>query len=91
MLLCTVADVNECQTGQHTCSPDTSSCNNTIGNFTCKCGEGYTGTGYRHTGGCKGKRKEYIIATAVACFRLYNNAELWNGSVNDDFANVVLT
>lgn len=34
-----IVDVNECMTGSDRC---TQNCNNTIGNYTCSCNDGYT-------------------------------------------------
>ena len=37
-------DINECQSGSHTCD-ENAECNNTIGNYSCSCQLGYTGDG----------------------------------------------
>ncbi|CAM9746628.1 unnamed protein product [Lampetra fluviatilis] len=39
-----VADINECISGQNTCSVD-ANCTNTIGSYTCACKLGYEGNG----------------------------------------------
>ena len=38
-------DVNECSTGQHTCSVS-ASCVNNLGGFDCICNEGFEGNGF---------------------------------------------
>ena len=40
-LRCTYIDLNECETGQHGCNPNTSKCFNTPGSFTCHCISGF--------------------------------------------------
>ena len=43
-----LADVNECAT-MNDCDMN-AVCNDTIGNFTCTCNDGYTGNGFSCTG-----------------------------------------
>ncbi|CAH3181306.1 unnamed protein product [Porites lobata] len=39
------ADINECNTGKHSCDVSSSVCYNTIGSFGCACKEGYSENG----------------------------------------------
>ena len=45
-------DVDECVSMTHTCDAN-ATCNNTFGSFTCKCLDGFVGSGQKGT--CKGK------------------------------------
>lgn len=40
-LCCTYIDLNECESGLHSCNPNTSECFNTPGSFTCQCVSGF--------------------------------------------------
>ena len=42
-------DIDECETGNNTCSVD-ASCNNLLGSHECKCLPGFTGDGYNCSG-----------------------------------------
>ena len=45
-------DLNECQNGSHDCDQK-ASCTDTVENFTCKCDDGFEGSG--KDGDCKGE------------------------------------
>ena len=49
-LMVLFTDVNECQTGEAKCDAN-AICINFEGGFSCKCKEGYQGTGFVCTGG----------------------------------------
>lgn len=36
-------DLNECETGQHSCNPNTSVCLNSVGSYSCDCRSGFEG------------------------------------------------
>ena len=36
-----LSDVNECLTGAHKCEQDSTTCNNQLGSYSCKCKKGY--------------------------------------------------
>ena len=38
------SDVNECNDGSHTCSPN-ATCSNEIGSYVCDCKDGFSGNG----------------------------------------------
>ena len=42
-------DIDECEDGTHNCSGD-ARCNNTAGNYTCECFDGFEGDGFNCTG-----------------------------------------
>jgi hypothetical protein len=52
----TCSDIDECETETDNCVPFYSTCENTVGGFTCSCLEGYTGDGTVNGTGCTASR-----------------------------------
>ena len=61
-----LTDDDECKENSDTCDKN-AICTNTVGSFTCKCTEGYTGTG--QDGECQGKK--LCINTCLTVHHIY--------------------
>ena len=59
------ADINECDTGSHTCHAN-ATCNNTLGSYDCLCNKGFDGDGVSCSGKnlcCKAHKVSYVFVT----------------------------
>ena len=60
------ADIDECETGTHTCDSDTrANCTNTIGSYNCACLPGFYGDGSI----CTGKNVLSVLQNAYVIMR----------------------